>query len=65
MTHDDVDIFCNQLVRGGQRLLALAIVVDFDQPSGLTKNTARRIQIRDGHLGAALNASPIHAFGPV
>ena len=55
MTHDDVDTVGDQLVRGGHRLLAVAIVVDFDEPRGLAKNTARRIQIRDGHLGAALD----------
>jgi hypothetical protein len=55
VTDNDVDTVGDQLVRGGHRLLALAIVVDFDEPSGLAKNTARRIQIRDGHLGAALD----------
>ena len=55
MTHDDSDMLGDQLVRGGNRLLALAIVVDLDQPSGLAKNAARRIQIRNRHLGAALD----------
>jgi hypothetical protein len=55
MTHDNIDAVEDQLVCGGHGLLALAVVVDFDQPSGLPENTACRIQIRDGHLGAALD----------
>jgi hypothetical protein len=52
---DDVDALGDQLVGGGHRLLARAIVVDFDQPDRLAEKTARRVQVGDRDPGAAVD----------